>query len=105
MYAIFEDGGKQYKVSEGDALLVELKDLQEGQSEVTFDKVLMVGEGAAAKIGQPYVAGASVLAKIEEDDLQLPKVRGVKFNRRKGYYKRWGHRQRAMKVRISAIKS
>ena len=62
MYAIFEDGGKQYKVSQGDNLLIELHDLPEGSADITFDKVLMVGEGESARIGTPWVAGASVTA-------------------------------------------
>ncbi len=102
MYAIVDDGGKQYKVSPGDALLIERRDLAEGQTELTFDKVLMVGEGAEARIGTPWVAGATVTAKLVEE-LKGPKVRGIKFRRRKGYKKRWGHRQAALKVEISAI--
>jgi large subunit ribosomal protein L21 len=102
VYAIFEDGGKQYKVSSGDKLLIELKDLPEGQTEVTFDKVLMVGEGADARIGTPWVEGATVTAKVVEQ-LKTPKVRGVKFRRRKGYVKHWGHRQQMLKVEIAAI--
>lgn len=102
MYAIFEDGGKQYKVSPGDKLLIERRPLTEAQTELTFDKVLLVGAGASARIGQPWVAGASVTAKVIED-LKLPKVWGMKFNRRKGYRRKWGHRQRVLKVEISAI--
>lgn len=102
MYAIFEDGGRQYKVSTGDMLLVDLKDLPEGQSEITFDKVLMIGEGADARIGTPWVDGASVTAKVV-NELKMPKVRGVRFRRRKGLYKRWGHRQQMLKVQIGAI--
>jgi large subunit ribosomal protein L21 len=102
VYAIFEDGGKQYKVSAGDKLLIERKDLAEGQSELTFDKILMVGEGEAARIGAPWVDGVTVSAKVVEE-LKLPKVVGIKFRRRKGYMKKFGHRQRAIKVEISAI--
>lgn len=102
MYAIFEDGGKQYKVSTGDKVLIEIKDLPEGQTELTFDKVLMVGEGAEARIGTPWVAGASVTGKVLEE-LKTPKVRGIKFRRRKGYMKTWGHRQRMLAVEIGAI--
>jgi large subunit ribosomal protein L21 len=102
VYAIFEDGGKQYKVSQGDALLVETRELPEGQSELTFDKVLMVGEGASARIGQPFVAGATVTARIV-DALRGPKLVGLKYNRRKGYRRKWGHRQPYLKVEISGI--
>ena len=103
MYAIFEDGGKQYKVSAGDKLLIERQDLDEGQSELTFDKVLMVGEGEDARVGAPWVEGATVSAKIIEE-LKLPKVIGIKFRRRKGSRTKWGHRQKALKIEISAIK-
>lgn len=102
MYAIFEDGGKQYKVSVGDALLVERRELADGQSELTFDKVLMVGEGQDARIGAPHVAGASVSARIEQE-LKTPKVVGILFRRRKGLKKKFGHRQSMLKVRIEKI--
>lgn len=102
MYAVFEDGGRQYKVASGDVVLVDLRDLPEGQSQITFDKVLMVGDGEKSKIGVPYVERATVSGKVLES-LKLPKVRGVKFARRKGLYKRWGHRQQVMKVSIDAI--
>lgn len=102
MYAIFEDGGKQYKVSQGDKLFIERKELVEGQTEVVFDRVLAVGEGESAKIGTPWVAGASVVAKVIEE-VKLPKVVGFKFRRRKGYMKKWGHRQRALLVQIERI--
>jgi len=102
VYAILEDGGKQYKVSPGDMLLIERKDLPEGQTEITFDKVLLVGEGEQARIGTPWVPGVTVTAKVLEL-FKMPKVRGVKFARRKGYYKRWGHRQQMLKVQIGTI--
>jgi len=102
VYAIFEDGGKQYKVSEGDALLIERRDLDEGQTEITFDKVLMVGEGEQARVGTPWVAGATVTAKVTQE-LKTPKVVGIKFKRRKGYMKKFGHRQQVLKVAIEKI--
>ncbi len=102
MYAIFEDGGKQYKVSTGDKLLIELRELAEGAQQVTFDKVLMLGAGADARIGTPWVEGASVTAHVLEER-KLPKVVGVKFRRRKGLVKKWGHRQRNLLVQIDAI--
>lgn len=102
MYAIFDDGGKQYKVSAGDKLLIELQDIPEEQREITFDKVLMVGEGADARIGTPWVDGATVTARLIAP-IKTDKVRGVKFRRRKGYIKHWGHRQKMLHVEISAI--
>lgn len=102
MYAIFDDGGKQYKVNTGDKVLVERRDVPEGQAEITFDKVLMIGDGAEARIGTPWVAGATVTGKILEE-LKMPKVRGIKFRRRKGYIKHWGHRQKMLAVEIGTI--
>jgi len=102
VYAIFEDGGKQYKVSTGDMLLIERRDLPEGQTEVSFDKVLMVGEGEQARVGTPWVAGASVAARVVEE-LKTPKVRGINFKRRKGHATHWGHRQKMLKVEIGTI--
>jgi large subunit ribosomal protein L21 len=102
VYAIFEDGGKQYKVSQGDRLLIERRDLPEDASKLTFDSVLLVGEGPAARVGTPHVAGASVTADLVEE-LKTPKVVGIKFNRRKGYKKKFGHRQQMMLVQISGI--
>ncbi len=102
MYAIFEDGGKQYKVSEGDELFVETRELSEGQEELAFEQVLMVGEGADARIGQPWVENAKVGAKIVKA-LKGPKVTGVKFKRRKGYRLKFGHRQQLLRVKITSI--
>lgn len=102
MYAIIEDRGKQYKVTTGDMLLIDRQDLPDGQAEITFDKVLMLGEGTDARIGTPWLGGASVTAKVI-GELKMAKVRGVKFARRKGYYKRWGHRQRMLRVQIDTI--
>lgn len=102
VYAIFQDGGKQYKVSEGDALLVELRELPEGANEVKFEQVLMVGDGEQSRIGAPFLAGASVTATLEAQ-LKTPKVVGIKFSRRKGFRKKWGHRQNMLKVKIAKI--
>lgn len=102
MYAIFEDGGKQYKVSSGDTLLVELRDLPEDQKEITFDKVMMLGEGADARVGTPWVEGATVTARLV-DEIKTPKVHGITFRRRKGLARRWGHRQRMLRVKIEKI--
>ena len=102
VYAIFEDGGRQYKVSEGDHLLVDLRDNPVGGNTIKFDKVLMVGEGAGAKVGAPFVAGASVAATVLQE-LKTDKVIGIKFSRRKGYKKKWGHRQNMLRVQVDKI--
>ncbi len=104
MYAIFEDGGKQYKVSQGDALLIERRDLPEGTTELTFDKVLMVGQGTEARVGTPWLGNASVQARIVTE-LKMPKVIGIKHARRKGYVKKFGHRQTMLRVEITGIRA
>lgn len=102
MYAIFEDGGKQYKVSEGDRLLIELHDGVAAGQEVAFEQVLMLGEGENARIGQPYVSGAKVTATVL-DAIKTPKVTGIVFRRRKGLRKKRGHRQNMLHVQIKSI--
>jgi len=102
VYAIFEDSGRQYKVSAGDKIYVDLRDLSEGQKTIEFDRVLALGEGQNAKIGQPLVAGAKVVGQVE-GEIKGPKVIGVKFRRRKNYRRTFGHRQSHLKVTISDI--
>ena len=101
MYAVIESGGKQHRVSEGEVLRLEKLKLDVGAS-VTFDKVLMVGEGAEVKIGQPYVEGSSVEAEVL-DQGRGEKILVVKFHRRKNYRKQMGHRQSFTEVRITGI--
>ena len=76
--------------------------VEEGTKTVTFDKVLMVGGAGAAKIGQPLVAGATVVAEVI-GAVKGPKVASVKYRRRKGFHKEIGHRQKYTEVKISAI--
>ena len=102
MYAIFEDGGRQYKASPGDKLYVDLRDLAEDQETLEFDHVLAVGEGEDARIGQPLVEGAKVVARIE-GEVKGPKIDVIKFRRRKNYQRKQGHRQKHIQVTISEI--
>jgi large subunit ribosomal protein L21 len=103
MHAIFQDGGKQYRVQVGDVVLVETRELDGEQKSLSFPTVLMVGEGAGAKFGLPYVEGASVTGEIVEA-IKTKRVKGMKHKRRKGYFNRWGHRQQMLRVRITDIK-
>ncbi len=102
VYAIIEDGGRQYKVQEGQVLDVDVRTIPAGVDTLEFDKVLLVGEGSAAKIGTPVVAGAKVLAKIQ-DNVKGPKVDILHFIRRKGHVTRKGHRQNFIRVQIEKI--
>ena len=102
MYAIIEDGGKQYKVEQGTALCVETRDLAEGQTQVEFDKVLFVRDDQGIEIGSPYVKGAKVTGTVN-GTAAGPKVHPMKFRRRKNSKSRTGHRQKYLDVEITAI--
>lgn len=97
MYAIFETGGKQYRVQENDSIYIEKLDVAE-QGEVVFDKVLMVND----KIGFPYVEGAKVKAVVEKHG-KAKKIIVYKYKSKKNYHKKQGHRQPYTKVQILAI--
>ena len=101
MHAIIETGGKQYKVTEGDTLFIEKLEAEAGQA-ITFDKVLAILDGDKATFGAPVVEGASVAATVVKNG-KGKKVRIFKYNPKKGYRKRQGHRQPYTKVEISKI--
>ena len=103
MHAIIETGGKQYKVTEGDTLFIEKLEAEAGQA-ITFDKVLAILDGDKATFGAPVVEGASVAA-TEVKNGKGKKVRIFKYNPKKGYRKRQGHRQPYTKVQIGAIQA
>jgi large subunit ribosomal protein L21 len=101
-YAIIEDSGTQFKVEPGDKFEIDLRDLPEGASSITFDKVLLVSSDAGVKIGQPLVAGATVTAKLL-GEIKDDKIFVERFTRRKGFHRRVGHRQRYLAVQVEAI--
>ena len=100
MYAIVEDSGTQIKLSKGDVLEVDIRDL-DGDT-FTLENVLMLGGDGAPTIGTPYVEGASVEVEVLEE-FKDKKIDVIKFKRRKGYRRKTGHRQRLLKVRIGEI--
>ena len=105
MYAIIEEGGKQYKVTSGDTILIDrpLKDGdKEGDKTVTFDRVLLVGGEGEPKIGLPTVSKATVSADVIGEE-KGDKIDIQKYKRRKGYHKKIGHRQRYLRVKITGI--
>ncbi len=106
MYAIIEESGSQRKVIQGEEILIDLH--QEGAaalgSAIKFDKVLVVGDiGGTAKIGQPYVAGATVSAEVIDPMVMGDKLHIQKFQAKKTWQKKTGHRQRYTKVKVTAI--
>jgi large subunit ribosomal protein L21 len=102
VYAIIEDGGRQYKVAPGDKIFVDIRDLPIGQETIEFDRVLAVGEGADTRIGQPLVAGAKVVGRLQ-GQVKGEKLYIMKFRRRKNYRRTTGHRQKHLQVTISDI--
>lgn len=102
MYAIFETGGKQYRVTPGETLAVDRLEAEPGKP-ITLDRVLFVsGEGKLA-VGSPTVAKASIVADVVEHFRDEKKV-AFKMKRRKGYHRTIGHRQEMTRIRISEIK-
>ncbi len=103
MYAVIEDSGTQFKVSEGDILRVDLRQGDDTPETINFDRVLFVGgEDGEPRIGTPTLDGATVEADV------LTEVRGekitiIKFRRRKGYRRKKGHRQRFLRVKVTKI--
>ena len=103
MYAIVETGGKQYQLEEGRYVDIELLE-GEKDSKVVFDRIVMLVNGKKSKVGQPYVAGASVEGKIMLHD-KSKKVIVYKQRPKKGYRKKQGHRQGFTRVMISKIRT
>jgi len=100
MYAVIETGGKQQRVEVGQEIFVEKLDV-EAEETYTFDKVLMVG-GEKTKIGKPYVKGASVTAKVVKHG-KSPKIIVFKYEPKKHYHRKNGHRQPYTKLAITEI--
>ena len=103
MYAIIKTGGKQYRVAEGDVIFIEKLDVEAGET-VKFDKVLAVIDGENTVFGAPVIDGATVSANVVKNG-KGKKIRIFKYNPKKGYRKRQGHRQPYTKVQIGAIQA
>ena len=101
MYAVIKTGGKQYRVQQGDVIFVEKIDTQADET-VTFEEVLLVGDGEQTKIGAPVVAGAKVEGKVLAQ-VKAKKVVVYKYKAKKNERKKQGHRQPYTKVEITAI--
>lgn len=100
MYAIFEDGSRQYRAEPNGFVTIDYRDVQPGDT-IELGKVLLLNTGAATLIGQPLVAGARVVAEVAE----LTKIKSIiqKFRRRKNYRRLKGHTQHYVKCRIKHI--
>lgn len=101
MYAIIETGGKQYKVEEGNTILVEKIEGNDGDL-VRFDRILLVSNDEELKVGKPLVEGAAVEGTIVEQG-KSRKVIVFKYKAKKDYRKKQGHRQPYTKVKVEKI--
>jgi large subunit ribosomal protein L21 len=109
MYAVIEQGGKQYKVTEGDRLDIELTEVAPNAKKIKLENVLFVSDGDNIKIGTPHVEGAKVTASFEATAekavIKGKKLHPVTFRRRKGSKRRMGHRQNYLRIVIDKIKA
>nr|WP_321361510.1 50S ribosomal protein L21 [uncultured Hyphomonas sp.] len=101
MFAVIKTGGKQYKVAEGDTIVVEKLNADAGK-DVVFDTVLMLGEGADVTVGAPVVAGAAVTGEVAEQT-RGDKVITRKKRQRQTYRRTIGHKQHLTVVKITGI--
>ena len=107
MYAVIEQGGKQYKVSQGESLDIELTEVAPDAKSLELSKVLLVSDDKSVKIGTPYLDGAKVIASFKNSAKDAV-VKGEKlypthFRRRKSSQKRIGHRQKYLRITIDKI--
>ena len=103
MYAIMETGGKQYRVQEGDVVFIE-KIEGEAESKVCFDKIVLVADDIGAKVGAPYVDGATVEATLLKNG-KGKKITVFTYKPKKSEKRKMGHRQPYTQVRIESIKA
>lgn len=102
IYAIIQEGGKQHRVQVGDIVDVELLETSEGA--VEFKNVLFAHDGSKAQIGSPvlsnFLVHGEVLGQVTGE-----KVTGLKYKRSHNQCRKWGHRQKYTRVKITGIGS
>lgn len=103
MYAIIKSGGKQYRVTQGQVVRLEKLTAEAGES-ISFDEVLMVGNGEDAQFGAPLLSGVKVTGEVISQG-RAKKVKILKFKRRKHHMKQMGHRQYFTEVKITNIEA
>ena len=100
MYAIFEDGSRQYRVEVGSTVVVDYRETEAGKT-LEFDKILLVQGGTDAAVGRPLVAGAKVVTEVI--DFPTKKTMTQKFRRRKASKRLKGHTQPYVRVKVTNI--
>lgn len=103
MFAIIADGGRQYRVSQGDRLSVDYRDTAKEGDVITFESILLANGGASSIIGQPAIQGATVTGKVLYAEDKGPKLEVQKLRRRKNSRRHTGHRQKYTTVVIEGI--
>lgn len=101
MYAVIKTGGKQYRISEGDIIEVELLSSDENQG-VLFKEVLLLHDGSQLQVGNPCIPGASVAGTLL-DYVKGDKVVAFKYKKRKNYARKVGHRQKYARLKVTSI--
>lgn len=101
MYALVDILGKQYRVEQGSVLKVDHV-VQDKGSAIEFPSVLMISDGEKAKIGNPYLAGVTVRAVVEDHGRDRKLVFG-KYKKKKNYRRRYGHRQQYSLIKVEGF--
>ncbi len=103
-FAVIQTGGKQYTISKGDIITIEkLSDEHKEGDSVVFDKVLLVDDGKDTTIGTPFISKASVKGTITKIG-RAAKITVVHYKQKSRYFKKNGHRQPFVKVKIDSLK-
>jgi large subunit ribosomal protein L21 len=109
MYAVIEQGSKQYKVAEGDCLNIDLMDISPDAKTIELDKVLLISDGKEVKVGTPFLDSVKVIASFqttaEDAVIKGKKLYPMHHRRRKNSKKRIGHRQKYLQVVIDKIQA
>ena len=103
MFAVFEDGSRQFCVKAGDVLAVDYRSAVKDGETITFDKVLLANGGGPSLVGQPMISGATVTAEVVKAELKGLKLEIQTFHRRNASRRHTGHRQKYTRVKISKI--
>jgi len=101
-YVVFADGGRQYRVAEGETLDVDYRDGLEEGAELNFDRVLAVSDGKELRFETPVLEGLSLSATVVKQT-QVEKLYIQKFRRRKNSRRRTGHRQKYTRIQIGKV--
>src|SRR4051794_23611661 len=103
MFAVVEDGSRQWRVQQGDVLNIDYRDDVAQGDAVSFDRVLLANAGGASTVGRPVIDGATVKAEVVTPEFKGEKLEIQKLRRRKNSRRHTGHRQKYTTVRITEI--